>query len=157
MKPLLCHRSSVNLGNHLKQSSFFLRPYEASIKFSLFSTIQPIGLVRRFVFSQFGMTFARFGWSKPVFEASQWLSLGGRSLFNLDFLFLIFVFHSVIHQKDSQDSVSGYILTEIYYSKRYRAKAAGKWYALIGSREVQHRLLISFLFQGHIGWSLCFC
>lgn len=64
------------------------------------------------------------------------------------------MFHSVIHQKDPQDSISGCIFTEIYYSKGYKAKAAGKGYALMGSREVQHGLPMSFLVEGHTEYSL---
>lgn len=68
------------------------------------------------------------------------------------FFFHICVFHSVIHQKDPQD----YTFTEIYYSKGYKAKAAGKRYALMGSREVhhRHRLPMSVLIQGHTGYFL---
>lgn len=62
----------------------------------------------------------------------------------------------MIHHKDPQDSIAAYILTEIYYSKGYRAKVAGKRYAHMESRDIQHRLPMSFLVQillmwGHIG------
>lgn len=59
-------------------------------------------------------------------------------------------YNFLLNFNDSLDriTIQEQVMAKIYHG-RYRAKAAGKIYALTESRGVQHRLLMSFLIQGH--------